>query len=283
MSLPSSTGRSVRSAQKTYYELLGITPDASADDIARAYQREQDRYDLGEARALGDEFHRVAEIRRAELLQAFSTLHDPQRRLAYDREHGLTPPAVVDRQRISGREIVYLVGGIVLALLMLAGVWTWRGGDTSSGPAVSEVNFPAKPIVLRTLDGGRFDLAEHRGDVVLVNFWRTDCAPCKEETPDLQAAYRALSDEGLVIVGVNLYDGEVDLGRGEREVARFVNSYGVQYPIALDEAGEVARAYRLYPIPVSYFIDRSGNVRYIRIGQLTTADVEELFRRLAST
>ena len=70
------------------------------------------------------------------------------------------------------------------------------------------------------------------------------------------------------------------LGRSERDVREFANRYGVTYPIVLDETGQVARDYKLYPIPVSYFIDRGGNVRYIRIGQLTTADVEHLFRRL---
>jgi alkyl hydroperoxide reductase subunit AhpC len=83
-----------------------------------------------------------------------------------------------------------------------------------------------------------------------------------------------------VIVGVDLFDGERAQGRGEQDVRRFTGQYGVHYPIALDESGDIARRYKLYPIPVSYVIDPDGNVRYIRIGQLRTSDVEQLFHRL---
>ena len=268
-----------------FYDLLHLRPDASAGDIAAAYRAEQERYDPERARQLGDEFVAVATERRALLDQAFAVLHDPQRRFAYDRQQGLVGDEAVDRQGITNREVTYAVGGILVALALLAALWSAMGGRAPAGPAVSEVNYPAPPIALRTLDGGRFDLADHRGEVVLVNFWGTWCEPCKEETPALQAAYQKLADQGLVIVGVDLFDGEIAQSRGEQAaaqqaVARFANRYGVTYPIALDETGQVARDYKLYPIPVSYFIDQAGAVRFIRIGQLTTADVEILFRRL---
>jgi thiol-disulfide isomerase/thioredoxin len=133
---------------------------------------------------------------------------------------------------------------------------------------------------LRTLDGSQFNLAAQRGKVVLINFWGTWCEPCKQETPALGAAYLKLKDQGLQIVGVDLFDGERLQSRGEREVRQFVTRYGATYPIALDETGQVARDYKLYPIPVSYFVDEAGMVRYIRIGQLQAGDVEILFRRL---
>lgn len=93
----------------------------------------------------------------------------------------------------------------------------------------------------------------------------------------IERAFMTLHDPKLRFA---LFDGELAQGKDEQDVAQFANRYGVEYPIALDGTGQVARDYRLYPIPVSYFIDRSGKVRYIRIGQLTTADVEELFRCL---
>ena len=262
------------------YEVLELQPEASADDILVAYQRQRGIYDPAHAEALGEDFVAIAEERRAIIERAFTTLHDPKSRFAYDRQRGLVGDEATDRKGISNREVTFAVAGILAGLVLLAAVWGIFGRSPTTGPAVTEVNYPATPIDLRTVDGGRFNLAEHRGKVVLVNFWRTDCEPCKEETPDLQAAHQKLAAEGLVIVGVDLFDGELAQGKDEQDVAQFANRYGVEYPIALDETGQVARDYRLYPIPVSYFIDRSGNVRYIRIGQLTTADVEELFRRL---
>jgi cytochrome c biogenesis protein CcmG/thiol:disulfide interchange protein DsbE len=211
--------------------------------------------------------------------QAFAVLSDPQQRYAYDKQRGYVGDPEKDRKGISNREVTFLVGGILAAMVLLATLWATLG-NRPSGPAVTEVNYPAPPFVLRTLDGKPFDLSAYRGKVVLINFWATWCEPCKEETPALQAAHQRLADEGLVIVGVDLFSDEQVQNKNEAAVAQFTNQYGVTYPIALDESGQVARDYHLYPIPVSYFIDRSGNVRYIRIGQLTTAAVEELFRRL---
>jgi thiol-disulfide isomerase/thioredoxin len=264
-----------------YYALLQITPDASADDIAAAYWRQLEIYDPAHVSVMGDAFIATAAERRVALDAAYSVLRDPQRRFAYDRQLGLVGDEIGDRRGISNREVTFAVGGIVAGLLVLAAIWYAVGGrEAAPGPAVVEVNHPAPSFKLRTIDGGEFDLSAHRGKVVLINFWGTWCEPCKEETPALQAAYTKLRDAGLVIVGVDLYSDERRLGSGEQQVRQFANRYGVEYPIALDETGQVARDYRLYPIPVSYFVDPKGNVRYIRIGQLHTADVEQLFRDL---
>ena len=274
-------GRSVAEAAPTFYDLLQVAPDASSDEIAEAYRRQQELYDPAYATVMGGEFIAVAAERRAALDEAYDVLRDSDRRSAYDRQIGVVVDEAPERRGISRREVSYALSGILAGLLILAAVWFAMGSKPSSGPGVTEVSFPAPPIKARTLDGGHFDLAAHRGKVVLVNFWGTWCEPCKEETPALQVAYSKLADEGLVIVGVDLFDGERSQGRGEQEVRRFTGQYGVQYPIALDESGDIARSYKLYPIPVSYFIDPQGNVRYIRIGQLSTSDVEQLFHSLS--
>ncbi len=280
MTRPSIDGRTEAESGPTFYDLLQVAPDASFDEIAEAYRRQQELYDPAYATVMGGDFVAVAAERRAALDEAYGVLRDPGQRSVYDRQIGVVVDEAADRRGISRREVTYAVAGILAGLLVLAAVWYAMGSKPSSGPAVTEVSFPAPAIKARTLDGGRFDLAAHRGKVVLVNFWGTWCEPCKEETPALQVAYSKLADEGLVIVGVDLFDGERSQGRGEQEVRRFTGQYRVQYPIALDESGDIARSYKLYPIPVSYFIDPEGNVRYIRIGQLRTSDVEQLFYSL---
>jgi cytochrome c biogenesis protein CcmG, thiol:disulfide interchange protein DsbE len=265
--------------ERDYYALFDLEPDASAEDIELAYRREFERYAPERAQELGPQYVGMAQKHRVLLDQAYAVLSDPERRSAYDKQRGYAVEQASERKGISQREVTFLVGGILAAMVLLAALWSALG-NRSAGPAVTEVNYPAPHFVLRTLDGKQFDLAEHRGKVVLVNFWATWCEPCKEETPALQAAHQRLAGEGLVIVGVDLFSDEQVQNRNEAAIAQFANQYGVTYPIALDETGQVARDYRLYPIPVSYFIDRSGNVRYIRIGQLTTAAVEALFRRL---
>ncbi len=277
---PLAGSRSAPGVDGTFYDLLQISPDASLDDVAEAYYRQQELYDPAHARVMGADFVAVAAERRAALDEAYAVLHDPRRRFAYDRELGLAGDEAADRHGISHREISFAVAGVLVGLLILAAIWYAMGAKPSTGPAVTEVDFPAPAIGLPTLGGQRFDLAAHRGKVVLVNFWGTWCEPCTEETPALQAAYEKLAQEGLVIVGVDLFDGERSQGRSEQDVRQFTGRYGVEYPIALDVSGDVARSYKLYPIPVSYFIDPEGNVRYIRIGQLRKADVEQLFHGL---
>src|SRR4051794_14053581 len=279
--MPLPTGSvPVEDGSPNYYDLLDITPDASPDDITMAYQQQCKRYDPVQAAALGTEFATLAAERRAALDDAFDVLGDPQRRFAYDRQIGLVGDPAADRRGISNREITFAVGGILIGLLILAGIWSFLGRSAPTGPAVTEVNFPAPSFALKTLDGGNFDLSAYRGKVVLVNFWGTWCEPCKQEIPALTTAHSQLAADGLVIVGVDLLDAERAQGHDVQDVHQFVNTYGASYPIALDESGNVARDYKLYPIPVSYFIDRSGNVRFIRIGGMSVADVEALFRRL---
>jgi peroxiredoxin len=145
---------------------------------------------------------------------------------------------------------------------------------------VGEVNRPAPAITLATLDGEEVQLSDYEGQVVLVNFWGTWCEPCKRETPALQTAYEELNDQGLVIIGVNLTNDEITLGNSEADIHAFAEQYNVTYPIALDRMGEARKAFSVYPLPTSFFIDPYGNIRYVRVGEITTQEVTELFTAL---
>ncbi len=170
--------------------------------------------------------------------------------------------------------------GALAGLLIIGLVWLMVGReDTPALPAVGELNRPAPDVTLPLLDGEPIRLADMRGKVVLVNFWGTWCEPCKEETPALQQAYEKLRADGLVIVGINLRRQETS----DEAVRAFVRQYGVTYPIALDVDGEAARLFQISPIPVSYFIDPAGTVRYVRVGTLSSEDVTALFGRLRQT
>jgi cytochrome c biogenesis protein CcmG/thiol:disulfide interchange protein DsbE len=102
---------------------------------------------------------------------------------------------------------------------------------------------------------------------VIVNFWASWCVPCREEFPLLAAALRAHADDGLAIVGV-LFKDEPEPAR------RFVAEEGVDWPTLLDPDGRLADAYRVVAPPQSYFVDRSGVIRSIQIGELLESDLE---------
>lgn len=185
------------------------------------------------------------------------------------------------RNSLTRRELLMSAVGALLGLVIVGVVWVVSGQSAQPAlPAAGELNRPAPAIDLPGPNGSRVNLADYRGRVVLVNFWATWCEPCKEETPALVEAYQKLEAQGLTIIGVNLRRQEKPGTDGDTEIQSFLNQFGVRYPIAFDVEGEVAAAYQISPIPVSYFIDPSGTLRYVRVGTLTTSEVEALFGAL---
>jgi peroxiredoxin len=266
---------------ENYYQLLEIDEQASSDAITAAYTLQRERYRPDRVDGLDDELRLHAERRTAELDRAYAVLSDPAQRRLYDAELlAQRTPAVGRAQRpgVTRREVLMSAGGAVVGLIIIAVVWVFAGRTAQPAlPPVGEVSRPAPDFALPGLNGGTVTLSSYRGKVVLVNFWGTWCEPCKEETPALQAAYKDLQQQGLEIIGVNLFSQETG---GDVAVREFLTPYGVTYPIALDSQGAIARAFQISPIPTSYFVDPSGNIRFVKVGTLKAAEVRALFERL---
>jgi cytochrome c biogenesis protein CcmG/thiol:disulfide interchange protein DsbE len=133
---------------------------------------------------------------------------------------------------------------------------------------------PAPAIAGTTLDGATFDLAAHRGSPVLINFWGPSCVPCRDEFPLLAAKLAEHASDGLVVVGV-LTDDPPDPARA------FVTEYGATWPTVIDPDKAIKTAYRVAARPQTYFIDGDGIIRSIQIGELTDADFERQYARIA--
>nr|MCU0494461.1 redoxin domain-containing protein [Chloroflexaceae bacterium] len=182
----------------TYYQQLGILPGATQDELAAAYERQRTRYNPERLAGMDEEMSRLATQRLAELDRVYAILADPQRRQQYDASIGLAPSEVnvaapIARRSLSSRERWYALGGGLAALLLIASIWMLTGrNDTPQSSPMAQVNRPAQPIELPTLDGGTINLADYRGQVVLLNFWGTWCEPCRRELPALQQAYTEL-------------------------------------------------------------------------------------------
>lgn len=114
-------------------------------------------------------------------------------------------------------------------------------------------------IGVNALDGTRVSLAALRGKVVVVDFWASWCAPCKQEMPVLESLYKRFKDQGLVIVGVS-----VDNERGNAQ--KFARSVSVTFPIVHDSDHSVADRFHPPKMPTSYVIDKAGKVRFVHAG-----------------
>src|SRR3990172_7816962 len=143
------------------------------------------------------------------------------------------------------------------------------------GSAV-RVGSPAPDFTRPSLAGPPVSLHEQQGKVVLINFWATWCAPCREEMPALQAAYEKLADQGLVVLGVNWT--QVD---NLADVETFVAELGLTFPILLDSDGAVSEdLYQVLGLPTSVLVGRAGTIRAVRIGILDLQELEGTLQAL---
>ncbi len=138
---------------------------------------------------------------------------------------------------------------VILFSVVLASV------AASAGP----VSGPAPNFTLQMLGGGQMSLAEHKGNVVMVNFWATWCAPCRQEMPHLEALHQRYSSLGFTLLGVNV---EEDSSGAEDWLAETP----VSFPILFDPQSSVSELYDVIAMPSTVMIDREGNLRYLHHG-----------------
>ena len=158
-----------------------------------------------------------------------------------------------------------LPAGAVPVLALLAYGFTVNHRDIPS----PLVNRPAAKFTLTSYAGDPMSLEAQRGKVVVLNFWASWCYPaCYEEAPVLERGWRAYRDRGVVVLGVDIQD-KVDAGQ------KFIDTFTLTFPNALDPNGRVSVDYGVYGVPETFFIDAKGNIRAKHVGAVT----EEVFRR----
>jgi thiol-disulfide isomerase/thioredoxin len=121
------------------------------------------------------------------------------------------------------------------------------------------VNIPAPDFTLEGRSGNNIRLEDHRGEVVMLNFWASWCGPCRQEMPLMDDIYSRYRDLGFTILAVN-----VDENRDE--ALRFLDSVPVSYPILYDPESSVSELYEVPAMPTTVMIDRDGQARYIHYG-----------------
>lgn len=194
----------------------------------------------------------------------------------------LLPRTPAGHRRIpAGRAIAALIAGLMLAGCAQQVDAGSRVGSATAGDSVSDQGYTSpdgattivaqadrKPVgSLRgqTLDGGQFDLADLRGEVVVLNVWASWCPPCRKESPTLAKVSGQLADSGVSFVGLNLKDSP--------EAARaFVRKVGIDYPSVQDPDGTLLLGLSadLPPtaIPATLVIDRQGRVAARALGEV---------------
>jgi peroxiredoxin len=117
----------------------------------------------------------------------------------------------------------------------------------------------APELTLKDLSGKTISLSSLAGKVVILDFWATWCAPCREEMPELQKFYKKYNAQGLEVVGISV-------DKAPDGIKSFIDKLKVTFPVAHDDGHKVADKYSPPRMPSSYIIDRKGVVRYVHGG-----------------
>lgn len=159
---------------------------------------------------------------------------------------------------------------IFVILFSLAGPFSLPAQATNLKPVKGKIAAPA--LVLQDLQGKKHDLKDYKGQVVLVQFWATYCAPCRKEMPSMNNMMKKMADVPFKILAV-------DMGESKEEVDQFVSEVKPEFTILMDEDGSSINDWRVFAAPSNFIIDPEGNIRYTLFGGVEW-DSDELIEKL---
>lgn len=130
------------------------------------------------------------------------------------------------------------------------------------------------PLAGETLDGGRFDIDDHQGRWVVVNYFATWCVPCVTEHPELDAFDQAHRRTGDAVVVSVLFDDDPATAR------EFFARNGGDWPVVLDENGTIASRFAVAKVPETYLVAPNGRVVQKFTGGVTQDGIDREIERI---
>jgi thiol-disulfide isomerase/thioredoxin len=170
-----------------------------------------------------------------------------------------------------------LIGWLALAAAgigaLAAGIYLGSNRAGDSPPAVVAA---LAGLALPDVDGREQRLEQFRGKVVVVNFWATWCAPCREEMPEFIKAQKEFGPKGLQFVGIAVDQAD--------KIRQFAEEIGLNYPTLVGGFGamELSKALgnSLMALPFTVVLDRKGAVVHTQLGTLKPDKLEAIVRQL---
>lgn len=179
---------------------------------------------------------------------------------------------------MSGASRVALIVAVAVAA-GLAGLWARHKTDTPGQPNAAKLAGAGLKLLALTLPdpaGTPQPLAQWRGKVIVANFWATWCPPCLKEIPGFAQVSRRYAERGVQFVGISI--DSVD------QVRRFQEEQAVPYPLLIGSAQTLQMAAELgnpaQGLPFTLILDPRGEIRNIKLGTLTEADLEAKIQAL---
>ena len=178
---------------------------------------------------------------------------------------------------MSPRGLLGLAGAAAAVLALAAGLFFGANrfdqtGDGAPGKSAEVL----LGVALPDAEGREQSLGQWKGKVLVVNFWATWCAPCREEMPEFVAAQRELGGKGLQFVGIAVDQAD--------KVREFSTEIGLNYPALIGGYGAIelskALGNRLGALPFTVIVDRSGRIAHTQLGTLREPSLRSIVGQL---
>lgn len=182
-----------------------------------------------------------------------------------------------------------VIGGAYFAYDKLSGEYE-NNTLATNAPAITNSNSPkpaettqaageskAPDFTVYDADGKPVKLSDYIGKPIILNFWASWCPPCKSEMPDFNEIYKQQGEKYQFMM-INLTDGS----RETVETAKsFIEEQGYEFPVFYDKDIDAAMKYNTYSIPVTYFIDKNGNLAAYAQGAIDSATLQKGMEMIA--
>ncbi len=183
-------------------------------------------------------------------------------------------PVTAESGKRSIRLTTILMWAAIFGLLALLG---W--GLLNANAQRPEAGAPAPNFTVEFFDGYEWqgltsaELADMRGNPVVLNFWASWCVECRLESDAMEAAWQKYRDQGVVFLGVAYADVEPNS-------IEYMKEFNLTFPHAPDLGTDISQAYEITGVPETFFIDRDGTITYVQIGPLNESTLDGLIQQM---